>query len=113
MSAWMPAPAPTPEPATVSTCGHGISRADATTGNLRGRVGEEGEKEGERKRRAAASEGRYGASAAGRGGTDAMGKSASGGYDIGWGIKTFSILTNKLFFSTNYKSGINPLFSLI
>jgi len=31
-------------------------------------------------------------------------------YDIGWGIKTFSILMNKLFFSTNHKSGINPLF---
>ncbi|CAD6268090.1 unnamed protein product [Miscanthus lutarioriparius] len=76
----MPAPAPESEPATVSTCGHGISRADATAGNLRGRVAEEkGEKEWERKRRAAASEGRYGASAAGRGGTDAMGKSASGG----------------------------------
>jgi hypothetical protein len=78
----MPAPAPESEPATVSTCGHGISRADATTGNLRGgRVAEAGEtpgeKDGERKRRAAASEwrGRYG----GRGGTDAMGKSASGG----------------------------------
>lgn len=27
MSAWMPAPPPESEPATVSTCGHGISRA--------------------------------------------------------------------------------------
>jgi hypothetical protein len=75
----MPAPAPESEPATVSTCGHGISHADATTGNLRGRVAEAGEtpgeKEGERKRRAAASEGRYGARTDGRGGTDAMGKS--------------------------------------
>jgi len=79
MSAWMPAPAPESEPATVSTCGHGISRADATAGNLRGRAAEEGEipgeKEGERKRRAAASEGRYW----GRGGTDAMAKSTGGG----------------------------------
>jgi hypothetical protein len=48
MSAWMPAPAPESEPATVSTCGHGISRADATTGNLRGRVAEEGETPGEK-----------------------------------------------------------------
>jgi len=36
MSAWMPAPAPESEPATVSTCGHGIARAD--TASLRGRA---------------------------------------------------------------------------
>lgn len=78
MSAWMPAPALESEPATVSTCGHGISRADAITENLRARVDEEAEtpgaEEGVRKPRVAAAEGRYWARAAGRGGsgTDVM-----------------------------------------
>jgi hypothetical protein len=76
MSAWMPAPAPESEPATVRTCGHGIARA--ATASLRGRVVGEGETRGEEvgegNRTVAAVEGRCGARAAAGGCTDAIGK---------------------------------------
>lgn len=48
-SAWMPAPALESEPATVSTCGHGISRAAASLhGRVRGeRCGRRGDEKEE------------------------------------------------------------------